>query len=148
MFDGVWQCLEKDVRWHDLENPNSYLCQAPAELLITVFQTKTKREMCLEDVLLSMKKQKGADNEAHRVHTVAYGKSMSKNKLKRMMDKEIPYEKIPENERKLYQEAQEKEWNSWKQYDSCEVLSEEESEQVMRECPSRVLPSRCVFSVT
>ena len=144
-FDGAWQCLEKDVRWSDLDNPNGYLRHAPAELLITVFQSKTKREMCLEDVPVSMKKQKASDKETQRVHAVTYGKSLSKNKLKRMMDKEIPYEKIPEGERRLYQEAQEKEWNSWKQYDSCEILSEEESARVLRECPSRVLPSRYVY---
>ena len=70
---------------------------------------------------------------------------MGKNKLKRMMDKEIPYERIPESERGLYEEAQEKEWNSWQQYDSCEILSEQESERVLREMPSRVLPSRYVY---
>ena len=52
-FDGTWKCLEKEVKWVELDNPNSYLLEAPAELLITVFQGKTKREMCLEDVPLS-----------------------------------------------------------------------------------------------
>ena len=144
-FEGIWKCLEKDVKWIELDNPNSYLLEAPAELLVTVFQGKTKREMCLEDVPLSMKKQKGGPMETHPVHTVFPGKHMSKNKLKRMMDKEIPYEKIPERERELYREAQEKEWSSWRQYDSCEVLSEEESAKIMQECPNRVLPSRYVY---
>ena len=144
-FDGKWKCLEKDVKWIDLDNPNSYLLEAPAELLVTVFQGKTKREMSLDDVPMSLKKQKARASEPHPVHTVLPGKKMSKNKLKRMMDKEIPYERIPEGERELYREAQEKEWNSWRQYDSCEVLSEEESARVMQECPSRVLPSRYVY---
>ena len=144
-FDGVWKCLEKEVRWHALDNPNSYLMEAPAELLVTLFQSRTKREMCLEDVPLSMKKLKSQAGEAQPVHAVSQGKMMSKNKLKRMMDKEIPYEKIPEQERDLYREAQEKEWTSWKQYDSCEILSEEDSARIMRECPNRVLPSRYVY---
>ena len=38
-----------------------------------------------------------------------------------------------------------KEWGSWQQYDSCEILSEEESARVLRECPRRVLPSRYVY---
>ena len=92
-----------------------------------------------------MKKPRNQPQEAHRVHTVGYGKTLSKNKLKRMMDKEIPYERIPQQERALYQEAEEKEWNSWKQYDSCEVLSEEESARVLQESPNRVLPSRYVY---
>ena len=144
-FDGTWKCLEKEVKWVELDNPNSYLLEAPAELLITVFQGKTKREMCLEDVPLSMKKPRNQPQEAYKVHTVGYGKTLSKNKLKRMMDKEIPYERIPQQERTLYQEAEEKEWNSWKQYDSCEVLSEEESARVLQESPDRVLPSRYVY---
>ena len=70
---------------------------------------------------------------------------MVKNKLKRMMDKEIPYDKIPPHERDLYHAAQQKEGNSWKEFKSCEVLTEEESERVMRDSPSRVLPSRYVY---
>ena len=99
--------------------------------------------MCLEDYPVVLKRRKEGDG--HVVHTVSQGKVMGKNKLKRMMDKEIPYEKIPIEGRPLYAEAQEKEWSSWKQYDSCEVLSEEESARVLRECPKRVLPSRYVY---
>ena len=65
--------------------------------------------------------------------TVQHGATMGKNKLKKMMEKEIPYEKIPEKDRPLYVEAEEKEWSSWMQYESCEILSEEESARVLRE---------------
>ena len=144
-YDGVWRCLEKEIRWFELDNPNAYLPRTPAEMLITVFQGKTKREICLEDVPLSLKKQRGDSSQPHQVNAIHHGKLVGKNKLKRMMDKEIPYEKIPECERALYQEAEEKEWGSWKQYDSCEVLSERESERVLRETSDRVLPSRYVY---
>ena len=144
-YDGVWMCLEKEVKWMDLENPNAYLPRTPAEMLITVFQGRTKREICLEDVPISMKKQRGTGSQPHQVNVLHHGKVLGKNKLKRMMDKEIPYEKIPQRERELYQEAEEKEWSSWQQYDSCEILSEEESNRVLRETPSRVLPSRYVY---
>ena len=142
-FDGEWVMLEKEAKWADLENPNGYLPTAPAQILVTVFQGRTRKEMCLEDYPVVLKRRKEGDG--HVVHTVSQGKVMGKNKLKRMMDKEIPYEKIPIEERPLYAEAQEKEWSSWKQYDSCEVLSEEESARVLRECPKRVLPSRYVY---
>ena len=144
-FDGEWFCLEKEVKWAELDNPHEYLPRAPAELLITRFQGRTRKEMCLEDVPVSIKKRKGERESVHHVHAVRHGGVVGKNKLKRMMEKEVPYEKIPMDERHLYAEAEAKEWGSWQQYESCEILSEEESARVLRECPQRVLPSRYVY---
>ncbi|CAE7336253.1 RE2 [Symbiodinium sp. CCMP2592] len=139
--DGEWICLEKEVKWMELDNPHEYLPNAPLEILITSFQGRTRKEVCLEDVPAAIKRRK-ADAQ---VHTVQHGKVLGKNKLKKMMEKEIPYEKIPESQRGLYKEAEEKEWASWRQYESCEVLSEEESRRVERESPKRILPSRFVY---
>ena len=140
-YHGVWQCWEHEVKWLELDNPNVYLPKAPAEILITVFQGRTKRDMCLEDVPQQIKRQKGE----HAVNTVSFGKTVGKNKMKRMMEKEVPYEKIPLHERDLYHQAQEKEWNSWREFESCEILDEKESERVIKEMPHRVLPSRYVY---
>ncbi|CAE7631963.1 RE1 [Symbiodinium sp. CCMP2592] len=144
-FDGEWIWLEKDVKWSELSNPNSFLPQAPAEILITAFSRRSKREMTLDDVPVVIKRRREGEEREAAVHAVHHGKIVGKNKLKRMMDKEVPYEKIPESERAAYHEAQEKEWQSWRQYESCEVLSEEESARVLRENPKRVLPSRYVY---
>ena len=144
-FRGQWMCLEEEVKWLELANPNSYLPNGPAELMITVFRGLTKREMCLEDVPHGIKKRRAVKPEPSSVNTVIHGKTVGKNKLKRMMDKEIPYDKIPLEQRELYHQAQEKEWSSWREYESCEILSEEESTRVMREMPERVLPSRYVY---
>ena len=62
-----------------------------------------------------------------------------------MMEKEIPFELIPECDRELYRAAEDKAWQSWLGYKSCEVLSLEESRHVERDKPQRVLPSRYVF---
>ena len=142
--NGEWLQVEREVQWMELDNPHGYLPQAPVEIMLTVFQARTKREIHLDDVPFSVKRRKGGE-EDQRVMTVQHGATMGKNKLKKMMEKEIPYEKIPEKDRPLYVEAEEKEWSSWMQYESCEILSEEESARVLRECPKRVLPSRYVY---
>ena len=61
------------------------------------------------------------------------------------MDKEIPFSRIPEKDKQAYQIAEKKEWDSWMQYDAVEVLGKHDSQQVIREKPSRVLRSRYVF---
>ena len=43
-FDGEWIMLEKEVKWMELDNPNAYLPSAPAEILVTVFQGRTRKE--------------------------------------------------------------------------------------------------------
>ncbi|CAE7379448.1 RE2 [Symbiodinium sp. KB8] len=135
-FDGEWFCLEKEVKWAELDNPHEYLPRAPAELLITRFQGRTRKEMCLEDVPVSIKKRKGERESVHHVHAVRHGGVVGKNKLKRMMEKEVPYEKIPMDERHLYAEAEAKEWGSWQQYESCEPpkqgLKGVKSSQILR----------------
>ena len=143
-LDGEWICLEKEVKWMELDDPHDYLPNAPMEILVTCFQGRTRKEMCLDDMLPQLKRRKG-DQQVNQVCAVQHGGVVGKNKLKKMMEKEIPYDKIEPGERQLYREAEGKEWSSWQQYDSCEILSEEESQRVMRENPKRVLPSRFVY---
>ena len=117
--DGEWRRLEKEVKWAELENPHALIPNGPAAILVSVFQGRTRRELCLEDVPVGIKRRK----EDAKVHAVATGSGVAKTKLKRMLEKEIPYDRIPEDERALYKEAEEKEWGSWLEYDSCEILS-------------------------
>ena len=140
--EGEWRRLEREVKWAELENPHELIPNGPAAVLITVFQGRTRKEMCLEDVPMGFKRRK--EERSSTVHAVSQANVVGKNKLKRMLEKEIPFDRIPDAERALYKAAEDKEWDSWLQYDSCEVLSLEESARVEREEKSRILPSRGV----
>ena len=141
--EGEWRRLAREVKWAELENPHELIPNGPAAILITVFQGRTRKEMCLEDVPMSFKRRK--EERSSTVHAVSQTNVVGKNKLKRMLEKEIPFDRIPDAERALYKAAEDKEWDSWLQYDSCEILSHEESARVEREEKSRILPSRYVF---
>ena len=143
---GEWKCLESEVKWMELEDHHQFIPGGPASILITIFQSRTRKDACLDDVPVSVKRRK-AQPDPHPVNAVQHSgnQTQSKTKLKRMMEKEIPFDMIPSSERELYRAAEEKEWQSWVDYNSCEVLSLEESRQIEQERPDRVLPSRYVF---
>ncbi|CAE7270794.1 RE1 [Symbiodinium sp. KB8] len=145
-INGEWRCLENEVKWLELQDCHQFVPQGPASILITIFQNRTRKEMCLDDVPHDVKRRK-AQPQPHQTHAVYQGKkqTQSQTKLKRMMEKEIPYDMIPCQDRDLYKAAEEKEWQSWVDYDSCKILSLEESRQVEQERPDRILPSRYVF---
>ena len=142
-INGEWRRLEKEVKWAELENPHDFIPNGPAAILVSVFQGRTRRELCLEDVPVGIKRRK--EEEEAQVNAVEQKGGVAKTKLKRMLEKEIPYDRIPESERGLYKEAEDKEWGIWLEYDSCEILSPEESMRVEREESARILPSRYVF---
>ena len=138
--EGEWRRLEKEVKWAELENPHGLIPNGPAAILITVFQGRTRKEMCLEDVPMGFKRRK--EERSSVVHAVSQANVVGKNKLKRMLEKEIPFDRLPDADRALYKAAEDKGWDSWLQYDSCEILTLEESARVEREEKSRILPSR------
>ncbi|CAE7552795.1 RE2 [Symbiodinium natans] len=141
---GEWKRIEHEVKWSELEDPNAIISGGPASLMVTVFQSRTRRERCLEDVPVALKKPR-IESSGSQVHAVMTKGALGKNKLKRMLEKEVPYEKIPEHEKELYRAAEEKEWKSWCDFNSCEILSPEESARVEREKGDRILPSRYVY---
>ena len=145
-ISGEWQQLETEVKWRDLDDCHQFIPNGPAGILITVFQSRTRKETCLDDVPHHVKRRR-TPGPPQQVHATCHGvgKTQSKTKLKRMMEKEIPFHLIPSEDRELYRAAEEKEWQSWLDYNSCEVLSPEESKRVETERPDRVLPSRYVF---
>ena len=147
-YDGQeWKQLENEVRWAELSDPHAFLPEGAGNVLVTRFSSRSRKDTCLEDVPVQIKKQR-TERETVMcadVCVVGHDHVKSKTKLRRMMEKEIPYERIPEKDRPAYQEAEAKEWKSWLDYDSCEILSPEESAVVEREQPSRILPSRYVF---
>ena len=140
---GKWECTEKEVRWVDLEDQHQFIPHGPVAGLITIFQSRTRKDQCLDDVPANIKRRKtlGKAASVHAVHQP----TESKTKLKRMLEKEIPYNSIPPKDKSLYEEAEQKEWQSWLDYNSCEVLSLEESEAIEQQRPDRILPSRYVF---
>ena len=140
---GQWECCEKEVKWMDLEDQHQFIPNGPVAALITVFQSKTRREQCLDDVPVNIKRRR-KDPQVHQVNAVTPN-TQSKTKLKRMLEKEIPYASIPLKDKPLYEAAEQKEWQSWLDYESCEILSLEDSKKIEEQRPDRILPSRYVF---
>jgi hypothetical protein len=140
---GRWIKLEQDVPWATLSEPCGPLVGGPVQTLVSIFAGRSRKQICSDSVPWQIKKKLKLDGDESRVMQV--GVSQSSNKLKKMLDKEIPYDKIDPKDMPEYQAAIQKEWDSWLQYDSCQVLSHAESERVEREFPDRILPSRLVM---
>ena len=142
-LQGKWKCLEKEINWTDLKDPHEIIPNGPTGILVTQFHGYSRKERFLDDLPPNWKKPR-VETPAE-VHVVGHDKVTSKTKLKRMMEKEIPYDRIPQEQKQLFLESEEREWQSWLDYESCEVLSLEESRRVLQEKPERVLPSRFVY---
>ena len=138
---GRWIQLEKDVRWVDLADPHALLSTGPVSTLVTVFCNRTRRDICTDSVPWQIKKKqrKTEQQDEHTVHVT------SQNRLKKMLEKELPWDKISDEHKPAYVEAIAKEWKSWLDYESCDILTLEESRKVEAEKPDRVLPSRFVL---
>ena len=137
---GRWKRLEKEVSWGSLKEPCGRIPDGPVDFLVTVFASRARKVE--NPPWLASKKLKTEEDSAH---TVMMTQTASSNKLKKMLDKEVPYEKISPDDWPAYEAAIQKEWNSWVEYDSCQILTLEESSKVEREQPKRILPSRFVL---
>ena len=142
---GRWYLMEKEVCWSRLEDPHGIIPGGPVSTLITIFYSRTRKDMCQDDVPWKSQKKSRTMVEnmfprSHGVHVVN-----SQNRLRKLLDKEVPIDKIPNTEWPAYQEAIKKEWNSWLEYDSCRVLSLEESNEIEKTKKDRILPSRFVL---
>ena len=127
--------------WASLKEPCSRFPDGPADFLITVFAGRRRKGE--NPPWLADKKLK-VDHETE-TNMVMMTQTTSSNKMKKMLDKEIPYEKISLADWPAYETAIQKEWDSWLQYDSCEILTVEESRMIEAEQPKRILPSRFVL---
>ena len=134
LLGGKWRLAEEEVRWGKLEDPQEMIPGGPAEIVITVFHSKTRKQECLDDMPEVIKRQR-----------VDVFLSLSKRKAQRALDKEVPYNKIPHEHRELYKQAETKEWESWLQYDAIEALTPEQSKKVLESNRERVLKSRFVY---
>ena len=143
--NGRWVCFEKDVRWAEQSDIHGLIPGGPIGTLVTVFHGLSRKLLADQSVPWSIKRRR-AEQGVQEVHAVENEpKTLSKNRLKKMLDKEVPIEKIPGEQWPFYQEAIEKEWKSWMDYQSCEVLSREQSLAVEEQQSDRILPSRFVL---
>ena len=139
---GKWFCFEHERRWSELQNPHQQIPQGRVDVLVTVFHGRTRKNVSSEESQHQQKKKhkKGGVQDVFMMRV-----AKSKNQLKKMIEKEIPFEKIPQSQMPAFLDALKKEWDSWKQYDSCDILSLQESALVEQQEPDRILPSRFVF---
>ena len=135
--DYVWKRFEDEVDWTKMDSLQEILPETPVVILVTLFSDKRRKEWCLESLPSGIKKK--IKTEDHDIFVV------SKQKAKRMIEKEIPYNRIALHEKQLFHEAEVKEWTSWKQFDTVEALSEEEARKIQRDQPERILKSRWVY---
>lgn len=134
---GKWTRLENGVDWTEMGNPGAFLPEVPVRQAITIFSSrKRKDEVVSEEGKLSKVPRTQKDRDVFVVST---------QKQKRMMDKEVPYDKIPQHERELYRQAEEKEWGAWVEYGTVSELSPEESEYIRRNKPQLIVRSRMVY---
>lgn len=145
-----WRLLEDQVKWSALEDPHEIIPGGPADILISVFTSKTRKEMCLEDLPVAQINKgpvpppPGGPAKRQKVEADVF-LSLSRRKAQRALDKEVPRNKIPQDQLADYKAAEAKEWNSWIQYDAVEPLSPEESKEILEKHRERVLKSRFVY---
>ena len=131
---GKWRLIEDEIRWSSLEDPQDLIPSGPMDILVTIFGKRTRKQTCLDDVPVSVKRQRA------NVFVCT-----SSRKAQKALDKEIPYSKIPETHKEQYKLAEAKEWQSWLDYQATEALSLEETKGVLERVPERVLKSRFVY---
>ena len=134
-IQGEWYLLEDEIKWDQLDEPQGLIIGGPAEILITVFQKRTRKQVCLDSVPETIKRR--------RVEKVFLAES--RRKAQKALDKEIPYDKISEDMKPAFEEAILKEWSSWMEYQAARALDLDQSAKILREKPERVLKSRYVL---
>ena len=143
-----WFLLENEVKWIDLDDPCDVVPGGPVPIMVVVFHPKTRKQICIDSVPECIKKQRvhmvngmdDDDDDGNHVMAV-----VSKRKAQKALDKEIPFSKIPKEHMNAFLKAEEKEWQSWVDYDAVEVLSLTESQAVRRDHPERIIRSRYVY---
>lgn len=106
--------LEDEIRWQTMEDPMDLILGGPADVMISLFTSRTRKQVCLDSVPACFKRPKVEHDE--RVSL-----TLSQRKAQKALDKEIPCNKIPAKDLEAFQGAQQKEWDSWLKYDAVEV---------------------------
>ena len=134
-----WMLLENSIDWTRLDDAHEVFPHGPIPVVVTVFGRKTRKQICEDSVPVCIKRQR-IQKEDHDVFL-----TLSKRKAQKAMDKEIPFRKIRSDQLEDFMKAEEKEWQSWLDYDAVEVIDVETSDQIKREKPSRIIKSRYVY---
>ena len=67
-------------------------------------------------------------------------------KVKKALEKELPWSAVPEEHREIYKQAPDKEWTTWLKYEAVKVLDPECSRYVEQNTdPSRILAARVCY---
>ena len=77
-----------------------------------------------------------------------YGKKriLTDKVRKKMLDKEIPWEKLPKEDLKHYVQAEKAEWAEWQKRGSVRIMSLKESQHVLQTVdPARIIGLRFVY---
>ena len=105
----------------------------------------------LDDVPVSVKQGHSDGFSSHHCANEGHVAYMMKTATtpegwEKILEKEIPWNMIPEAERHLYVEAEEKQWREHLEFGAVRALSREESARVKSEVdPSRILPARFLY---
>lgn len=140
---GRWFKLEQDVPWATLSEPCGPLDGGPVQISVSIFAGRSRKQICSDSVPWQMKKKTRLGETSYKIYQTQTTEST--NKMKKMLDKKVPYDKIRPQDMPEYQKAIRKEWDSWLQYGSCKVLSLKESRKIEQELPKGILPSRLVM---
>eukprot|EP00971_Amphidinium_carterae_P118954 2356782-Amphidinium_carterae.1 len=114
-------------------------------LRVTIVATSVGRVTCVPDEIWSELASwgfPGIPQTKEVLATVRNTKPITKRMEKKMLDKEMIWSEIPEENRPLFIEAHNKEWKQWLDTECVRVLSKEESERVRHSVArERILPS-------
>ena len=88
-----------------------------------------------------------SDSEAESSEASPSVKKLVPKKVRKQLDREIPFELIPVARKHLYEAAILKEWQEWLGWDAVEILSRAESEKLWQDPEFRraVIPTRFAF---
>jgi len=102
-------------------------------------EAHARRRQALDDVPLNLKRQRG-----QQVLMVKH--AISEKGKEKQLEKELPWQLIPPDEREMYRAAELKQWEEHVQFDAVRALSVEESIEVIKKVkPERILNSRFLY---
>ena len=111
----------------------------PVEERARAIQAAARKANVLDDVPVCIKRPK-----VNRTFMVK--KAISARGQEKQLDKELPWQLIPPDERELYREAEEKQWKEHIDFQAVRPLSVEESNYVRETVPAeRILNSRFLY---
>ena len=102
-------------------------------------EAHARRRQALDDVPFNLKRQRG--QQAFMVKH-----AISEKGKEKQLEKELPWQLIPPDEREMYRAAELKQWEEHAQFDAVRALSVEESIEVIKKVkPERILNSRFLY---